>query len=86
MNTCFICGHEFQAGDGYAFFRDDTERICHRGHQEWFGSKLHQEHVLRNEEIKPKTAEERMAECKHTVQFVKIDPAGGYWQVCEEAQ
>ena len=82
--TCHMCGKTFRTGDGYAFYRDDMERICSRCHAGWFGSKFHQEHILQAEEIKPKTAEERITDCKHTIQRFRTDPFGEHWNICEE--
>ena len=84
MMNCHICGHEFMVGDGYAFFRDDTERICKKCHAEWFGSRFRQEYTIQPGEIPPETAEMKMARCVHQVQHVQIDPAGGFIQVCQD--
>jgi hypothetical protein len=81
---CHMCGHEFRVGDGYAFYRDDTERICKRCHAEWFGSKLHEEHIIQSGEIKQKTVDEIISECKHLIQIVIGDALGKFWKVCQE--
>jgi len=56
---CFICDKSFVAGDGYAFYRDETERICSRCHSDWFGSKLREEHIIQPYEFKPEDSNER---------------------------
>jgi hypothetical protein len=83
--TCHICGHEFQVGDGYAFYRDDVEKICKSCHQGWFGSTLHEEHIIQPEDLTPELDWlEKMDNCKHLIKKAGIDAVGQIWTVCEE--
>jgi ribosomal protein L24E len=72
--SCTICGKEFRVGDGYAFYRDDTEKICHSCHADWFGGKLHEEHEIRAKDL-PK-------DCPHPDTYVARDPEGIFWRIC----
>jgi len=69
-----ICGKEFRVGDGYAFYRDDTEKICHGCHEAWFGGKLQKEHEIKASDV-PK-------DCPHPDTYVTRDNKGIFWKIC----
>jgi hypothetical protein len=73
--NCIICGKQFRVGDGYAFYRDDAEKICHSCHEAWFGSSpLGREYKIRASDI-PK-------DCNHPDTYVTRDPEGIFWRIC----